>query len=184
MLKNNNQRIEDPAMDMARRVAGVFKLCSRLPDSLKNPADRAIFLDAIDGCIAPVAGYYDLTEQEQKKFISQIAELSEVFVTDLEDDEKRVNVTLRIWAGCLDAAKTIAMETRNGPNTRREREILFKSTIDPRSLTDPIYCAGVEAAPFFKSQRNEQFSFDGVPKHSKVRIEYEKFLVEQDAEAN
>ena len=33
----------------------------------------------------------------------------------------RLNLSLRLWAGCLDAAKTLSLKTQSGPNTREIR---------------------------------------------------------------
>jgi len=170
----NTIRIEDPAMDMARQVADELGSFSNIPPTLIDPANVARYLDAIDDRVAQVAGYYESSEQNKKLFVDQISELSKVFITDVENSLDRVVLTLKLWAGCLDAAKTIAMETRNGPNTQEGRHVLFKDKIDPLAQVDEIYRAGVEAAPFFKTLRNQDFSFDGVPQNSPVRSKYEK----------
>jgi hypothetical protein len=81
---------------------------------------------------------------------------------------ERASIALRLWAGCLDAAKTIALETRDGPNSPELRAAAF-AQIDSVAETDPIYGAGVEAAPAFKVLRRQSYSFDGVPAGSRVR---------------
>lgn len=40
---------------------------------------------------------------------------------DVPDDFARVAMALRLWAGCLLAAKTITFDTRSGPNTLEMR---------------------------------------------------------------
>jgi hypothetical protein len=80
----------------------------------------------------------------------------------------RVNVALRLWSGCLSAAKTIALETRSGPNTPAMRANAFAS-LDALAHGDPIFAAGMEAAPAFKKLRDQPYSLDGVPKDSPVR---------------
>jgi hypothetical protein len=79
----------------------------------------------------------------------------------------RINIGLRLWAGCLDGAKTIALETRSGPNSAQARNIAA-SYIDQVASTDPIYEAGVEAAVAFKKRRGDPFSFDGVPSGTRI----------------
>jgi hypothetical protein len=44
---------------------------------------------------------------------------------------------------------------------------------------DPIYCAGVKSAPLFKKERQQFFSFNGVPMTSPVRKNPNEYLVEK-----
>jgi hypothetical protein len=80
----------------------------------------------------------------------------------------RIAIALRLWAGCLSAAKTIAFETRSGANTPEERARLFEG-IDQVAGGDELFRAGVEAAPLFKRIRGQPFSLEGVPANSPVR---------------
>ena len=66
---------------------------------------------------------------------------------DVTDPVVRLNICLRLWAGCLSAAKTIALETRSGLNTPELRKEIFTTKVDVLASNDPIYRAGVEAAP-------------------------------------
>jgi hypothetical protein len=43
------------------------------------------------------------------------------------------------------------------------------SQIDAVAAADPVFCAGVEAAPAFKRLREQPYEFDGVPEGSPVR---------------
>ncbi|HEX5904706.1 MAG TPA: hypothetical protein VFY50_01520 [Candidatus Nitrosocosmicus sp.] len=47
--------------------------------------------------------------------------------------------------------------------------MIFSKKIDIISKTDPIYRAGVEAAPAFKRLRNQPYSFEGVLETSPVK---------------
>src|SRR5262249_17166793 len=87
-------------------------------------------------------------------------------VPDIGDEEARVSICLRLWAGCLDGAKIIALETRSGPNTIERRARAHATVIVPRAAADPIYAAGAEAAPAFKHLRNQPMCFDGIPADS------------------
>lgn len=82
---------------------------------------------------------------------------------DVVEQDARASICLRLWAGCLDGAKIIAMETRSGPNTANVRAHLHTTVIVPRAAVDPIYAAGAEAALAFKRLHNQPTSFDGVP---------------------
>jgi hypothetical protein len=83
-----------------------------------------------------------------------------------------------LWSGCLSAAKTIALDTREGPNTPDRRTKDFQ-IFDHRVNQDPIYCAGVESAPLFKKKNQQCFSFDGVPLTSPVRRYPNEYLVDK-----
>lgn len=84
---------------------------------------------------------------------------------------------MRLWSGCLAAAKTIALETKDGQNNPTKRAANFK-VIDSLASGDPVYLAGVEAAPALKKHRSEYYSFEGVPLDSIVRKYPNEFLIE------
>jgi hypothetical protein len=73
----------------------------------------------------------------------------------VSDPLDRIAIALRLWAGCLAAAKTIADATRSG--------------IDATAANDGLFRAGVEAARMFKRLRGQPFFLDGVPERSAVR---------------
>jgi hypothetical protein len=93
-------------------------------------------------------------------------EASEPHLPDVPDPLDRLNITLRLWSGCLLAAKGIALETLDGPNTPEGRRAAF-ADIDEVARNDAIFEVGVESAPAFKGE--EPVCFDGVPEHSPVR---------------
>jgi hypothetical protein len=76
---------------------------------------------------------------------------------------KIVSCVMRMWSGCLASAKTIALETRSGPNTPEKREKTFWK-IDARAIRDPYYFMGVSSSTVFKKLRKQEYSLDGVPK--------------------
>ena len=80
----------------------------------------------------------------------------------------QVSIALRLWAGCLDAAKTIALETLSGPNAASNRAAAF-SQIESVAKNDPVYRAGVEAAPSFLNARGQPYELEGVPAGAAVR---------------
>jgi hypothetical protein len=89
-------------------------------------------------------------------------------MADVDDAIERLNLALRLWAGCIWAAKTIAHKTLSGPNTPDMRRDAFLQ-IDAYAENDEIFAAGVEAAPVFLEQRGQTYSLDGVPPDSRVR---------------
>jgi hypothetical protein len=99
-------------------------------------------------------------------------------IHDTANDNTRVNLILRLWSGCLAAAKTIALGTRDGPNDPAIRTRIFKE-IDSLTLTDFVFSAGVEAAPAFKKLLKQHYSFDGVPLSSVVRKYPNEYLIKK-----
>lgn len=68
---------------------------------------------------------------------------------DQISENQRISIALRLWSGCISAAKTIALETLDGkmtPDTRRQ----FFNNVDNVAMTDSIFCLGVESAPAYK----------------------------------
>jgi hypothetical protein len=110
-----------------------------------------------------------LSVEEKGKCLNTVAELSKIHLPSVADPTTRANISLRMWSGCLAAAKTIAVQTLAGPNTPDQRNLIFREHIDPQAEADPIFCAGVESAPSFKKLLEEGYSLDGVPQESPVR---------------
>jgi hypothetical protein len=73
----------------------------------------------------------------------------ELFLDDVSDADSRINITLRLYAGYLDTAKTIAWGVTGRKNTAATRDPEIRQ-IDGQATTDPIYLAGVEVAPHYK----------------------------------
>jgi hypothetical protein len=93
-----------------------------------------------------------------------------------EDDRVVVNTALRLWSGCMETAKVIALETKDGLNTAEARQQAFFQ-IELFSKIDLIYAAGVESAPLFKKLHKEYYSFDGVPLDSALRKYKNEYLI-------
>jgi outer membrane murein-binding lipoprotein Lpp len=122
---------------------------------------------AIDGSLVTGGDLYQVMGQIATQ-TRRVEEGSRAFMQDVPDTMVRINIGLRLWSGCLSAAKTIAHETRSGPNTPAMRRQQME-TIDEIAAADAVYAAGVEAAPAFKRLRNQAYSLDGVPEGSRVR---------------
>jgi hypothetical protein len=161
-------RLVDPNMDTALVWAGEVGPVPLLPHSLDNASSRASLVDAVDPIFA--GGLLEIKSAAEKDHVlKSLATVSKERIPELVDDKARVNVCLRLWSGCVSAAKTIAPRTLDGANTPDGRTRLFRMKIDALARIDPIYCAGVEAAPAFRGLRKQQWSFDGVPADSPVR---------------
>jgi hypothetical protein len=139
-----------------------------LPEPLTDVQARAQFILKVD---KPLLVDGDGIHQWRQFGIhlEQIANDSQELMPELPEDYDRVSVALRLWAACLMAVKTIRPETRSGPNNPDGRAQAFQS-IDQLAAADALYRAGVEAAPAFLDARNQDYSFDGVPADSPVRL--------------
>jgi hypothetical protein len=95
-------------------------------------------------------------------------QLAQRILADVSSKTDRTNIVLRLYAGYLDVAKTIAASTRHETNdaSTRQRDI---PKVEAKAANDPIYNAGVEAAPHFKHRElGEPIFRDGVPADSIV----------------
>jgi hypothetical protein len=111
-----------------------------------------------------------LPYEEQQKFRSDIFEISKRFISEPLDDIQKISISLRLWSGCLGAAKAISAATQDGKNSPDSRKVAFE-VMDTVSALDQCYKAGVETAPIWKeliNQKSDVF-FDGVPENSPVR---------------
>lgn len=72
------------------------------------------------------------------------------------------SIALRLWSGCISAAKVIALETRSGPNTPDYRKKASKTLLRTAQI-DKIFAAGVVAAVEFKKLRKEPHDYSGIP---------------------
>jgi hypothetical protein len=137
-----------------------------LPVPLVDAKRRAEFVHAIDRpLLIDDAGH--LQPAALGAHLHVIATTSVELMPEVADPLDRIAIALRLWAGCLMAGKSIAMETRDGANSVDSRRGAFQE-IDAVAATDPIFCAGVEAAPDFKRLRGDEVSLDGVPLESPV----------------
>ena len=109
----------------------------------------------------------DFSSDTKRHILKDIAKKSKCYIL-IKYNNVPTNIGLRLWAGCMETAKCIALETKNGANSPKDREASFFQ-IDLFSKFDLMYCAGVEAAPSFKKLRKEHYSFKGVPPNSVVR---------------
>jgi hypothetical protein len=118
-----------------------------------------------------------LDTDDKNNRLKKIAEISMTYLTEEVDEKLRENILLRLWTGCMDAAKAVRFSSvagiRNGviieaPITTQHRHASFQ-LIDLLAKTDLIYAAGVEVAPLYKKLLKQYYSFNGVPSESIVR---------------
>ena len=72
-----------------------------------------------------------------------------------------MSVILRWWVGCLNMAKVIALETRDGPNTPEYRNRASRHILR-QTRYDRVYADGVRAALNFKMLRKQPYSTEGI----------------------
>jgi hypothetical protein len=138
-----------------------------LPPGLVEIGPRTQFILSIDGQL--------MTGDDAAAQLSALgarlrylADTSASVMPEVPYEFDRAAIALRLWAGCLAAAKTIADATLSGPNTAELRAQAFQ-WIDRVAEEDTIFCAGVETGPSFKRARNQPYSLEGVPSGSAVR---------------
>jgi hypothetical protein len=152
-----------------------------LPRSLQDVETRAILIDKIDMPLTLENNTANLllehmSPDEREFRIKKVLGIGNSFLLDQISETSKKNIILRLWSGCLDAAKSIAVQSRDGltsPEIRKEH--FFQ--IDLFASWDLIYRAGVESAPPFKRRRKESYKFEGVPNDSPVRRYPNEYLL-------
>jgi hypothetical protein len=153
----DERTVGDPNMDVARVFAEYLSPAPPLPASLAEPDRRAALVDAIDGepvwlgthaivpedvsvvlgpVLAQEVNILAVTARSAARAL-EIAERTAAFIPEVTNTRTRVSISLRLWSGCMSAAKTIAQETRSGPNTPEGRRRIFAEIIDPIAENDP-----------------------------------------------
>lgn len=181
----------DPNMDTLYRWAFDYPKPESIPPSLEMDREKLIeIVDMANSCIGkevekdehafrilngreptdserpgihlPIENYDPLRKQVLLECLNRCLERA------IEIDEKyRLNFSLRLLTGCLEAPKILALKTQSGPNTREMRNSIFTERIDILASEDPIYKKGVEVACMWRP--DPVISFDGVPETSPAR---------------
>ena len=153
-----------------------------LPTSLEDVEIRAILIDKIDfpitgeGNTANILLEY-MSEDEREIRLRKALQIADSFLVEQIPEIQKKNVILRLWSGCLDAARSISTETDDGITSPDSRKAHFFQ-IDIFAKWDSIYSAGVQTAPALKKLRKQYYSFDGVPNDSPVRTFPNEFLLQ------
>lgn len=152
-----------------------------LPNSISNPSDQAKVCSHLNNIVAtsrttnPNFPIVLSSSEEKDKFI-QIVENNPNITRILHDTfDKRIrsNISFRLWAGCMDGAKTTRKTYMKGGKeielTPIDRKIADEKI--RQRLSDPIYKTGVEAALFFELIENNHPNrhLEGVPLDSSIR---------------
>jgi hypothetical protein len=110
--------------------------------------------------------------------LNRIDDLCRQYDFNVKSEQLRKSFGLRIWSGCISAAKTISLETMDGPNTPDLRTSIFQK-LDSIANNDPIFRLGVECTPLFKKYHQQCYSFNGVPLSSAVRKYPNEYLIDK-----
>jgi hypothetical protein len=168
----------DPNPDIVYSWAEQLGPPPAIPSSIKEPMDIAEFVDFVDKNIFANSEFWKFSVTERQKFLADMAERTKNRLSDIKDSSQRANITLRLWASCLSAAKTMRKtyvavnpdgSLREECYTPQKRQDTFKNAIDPIANKDELYRLGVEAAPIFiKEIRGQKIFSEGVPPDSAV----------------
>jgi hypothetical protein len=93
--------------------------------------------------------FENFSETIKEIFLNRIDDIVRHYNPGEKNEEYRKSIGLRLWSGCISAAKMIALDTRDGPNTPNIRTKIFQ-ILDRIAGQDPIYRAGVESAPLLE----------------------------------
>jgi hypothetical protein len=174
---NPAQQSIDPNMSIAYECSELLGPIDSIPESLKEVIKRAKYLDFVDKKMIAGSRLWEFNKQQIVLFLANVDKGSIPWIYDIADGRQRINITLRLWAGGFDAAKSLRktyVSVRSDGSVSEEaitphmRAKAFKESIDRKALSDPIYYAGVEAAPILKRLRNEPIFTDGIPSDSPV----------------
>lgn len=186
----------DPIMDLVRQAALIISGINKLPDCLKGITQRetitkiysllvktenhllyeANWVQARYSRLSAHEGYLawlkpqilELGNTIQKNLTIQ--EVNQRHIPDLSDPEG-LSVVMRLWAGCLDAAKLVREKIavdgdKTAPNPPDERAKLMQR-IHQTAQEDAIYAAGVPVGPYAKRHKPkpepETVVYTGIP---------------------
>ena|SRR5438034_5175538 len=168
-------------------ACGIFQ--PDLPSSLTDVDRRTKFVNEINEILLRYINndfnsgrhgqFADFALNIKNNILNEIKEKGKSYMSNEESDDIVINIALRLWSGCMETAKAIAFETRDGRNTFQTRQMSFFQ-IDFFSKIDLIYTAGVESAPSFKKFHKEYYSFNGVPLNSAVRKYKNEYLKDEE----
>ena len=163
---NPPQHTTDPNMSIAYGCSELLGPIDSIPESLIEIIKRAKYFDFVDKKMIAGSRLWELNKQQISSFLASVDNESIPWIYDIADGRQRINITLRLWAGGLDAAKylrkTYVSIQRDGSVseeviTSDMRAKAFKESINAKSLSDPIYYAGVETAPILKRLEMNQY---------------------------
>jgi hypothetical protein len=180
----NILELVDPNLDTAYQWACELLQPQTLPLSLNDVTIRAQLVKEINDpfivghkATQPLSFLSQLSDKEKAIRLCNVGEISSRLMSDVSDANIRKNIAIRIWSGCLDAAKNISFRTMDGPVTPQIRQLSF-FIIDHWTSKDLIYGSGIQCAPAFKKLHRQYYTFNGVPPSSIVRSFPNEYLLD------
>lgn len=159
----------DQALKWAEQVCPLKNLVnSGRPMLLVEPEDLGRIIHEIDTPLVNQSDLRKISAKERLERETKIANIAYGLIPTPStpfEPYKVVSCMLRAWSGCLGCAKTIAFETRSGPNTTEQRKKIFGEKIAVLANKDPYYRMGVSAGPYLRKIRGQGFDLTGVPEH-------------------
>src|SRR5918912_857145 len=102
---NPPQRSIDPNMSIAYESSELLGPIDSIPESLKEVIKRAKYLDFVDKKMVAGSRLWEFNKQQIESFLAKVDKESLPWIYDIADGKRRINITLRLWSGCFDAAK-------------------------------------------------------------------------------
>jgi DNA-binding MarR family transcriptional regulator len=160
--------VTDSNLKAVWKYAEALGPAPQLPKSLKKVRRRAALIEAIDQLLSSKPDFAGLQDADKQARLESVGKRVSPFMRGVEESDSRIRIALRLWVGCVAAAKVIALKTDDRPNTPATRAEDF-GPIDKLANQEQIYRSGVEAAPAYKELLLEEYSLEGVPAESPVR---------------
>jgi hypothetical protein len=158
----------------ARRAVFLMEIENSIEAGIGPIREKEIAPLVYSGKVSTVAEYQKLLEAQVPTLADRlrhnlvIVEITSRLLPDIPDPVMQLNVSLRLFAGYLDAAKIIADAVRGRTNNAKTRQDKMPD-VDNRAKSDAIYGAGVQAAAFYKRAVLKQAIFkDGIADGSTV----------------
>ena len=184
----------DPTMAIVYELAKTIGTVPQFPQPLQQLSARAILVNHLDTTVVANTPLWNQAGQlflnNLSYFLDSTANESGDYLSDISDINIRVNIALRLWVGCIEAAKMIRLTSVIGSKDYSSLNVTYEKYLSPddRSLEsihidsiasqDWIYLAGAETAPEFKKLRKEHYTFAGVSQNSPVRKYPNNYLVQ------
>jgi len=187
----------DPTMAIVYELAKTLGTVHVFPQPLQQLSARAILVNHLDTTVVANTPLWIIDQAGQFLFVNDLstfldstASESGDYISDISDINVRVNIALRLWVGCIEAAKMIRFTSVIGAKDYSTVNVTYEKYLSPDdrfmesirvdsiASQDWIYLAGAEAAPEFKKLRKEHYTFAGVSQNSPVRKHPNSYLIQ------
>jgi hypothetical protein len=141
----------------------------KLPPSIEKDIDaRATLLRRINSDL----DFSHFTENIKKsEYFSKLVKTARSLIPDFSGtDTQIVGLILRLWAGCISAAKILSDKDATGNMLDAKFRSDASKVIDAYANQDGVYLAGVQSASTYRAIEKEQCIFDGISEESHIRF--------------